>query len=78
METFTGQIVKLTRMKNSEYGNPQYKIRVYRVADTVEFVTAKNASVGYQVYNGMLDKWATFVVSGKVRQAIIEINMDEE
>lgn len=73
--TFRGQIVGIRRLNNSRNGNPRYKLRIYKFDETRDFTTVTDAGFAYAIYDGMLNKYAQFVING--RNQITDMSVEQ-
>lgn len=71
---FNGKIVGIRRKNNSVNGNPKFVLRVYKFDETQDFTTATDAGFAYAIYDGMLGKYATFVING--RNQIVDMTVE--
>lgn len=76
--TIFGQLVSVKRLTNSVNGNPRFKLRIYKMDETIELNTATDASIGYAVTNYKLGDWLTFTIKGVKQKTIIGITKGGE
>jgi hypothetical protein len=68
-------MVGLRRLSNSMNGNPRYRVRIYKIDETIDLVTKSDGQIGYYIDNHKIGEWLNFEVSGIKRQAIVAVTL---